>query len=150
MAVEYPKGLPLPLRDGYGFTPTNSIRRTEMASGRARQRVEFEEGPFICNFRFMFSPPEAALFQYWALQVAKASWFTMDLLSPLGFGQHEVRFIETPSGGELRGKFHWAFTARVELRYRPILPPGWAELAPDWLLMADIFDIAMNKEWPEA
>lgn len=150
MAIAYPKGLPLPLRDGYGFTPTNNIRRTEMDSGRARQRVEFEDAPSTGNLRFLFTQPEAALFESWAKQVAKAAWFTMTLVTPLGFGEHEVRFIEVPSGGELEGRYAWAYSAKVELRVQPLLPPGWAELAPDWILMADIFDIAMNKEWPEA
>lgn len=150
MAIEYPKGLPLPLRDGYNFQSTNAIRRTEMDSGRARQRVEFDDTPAMGNMRFIFTQAEASLFEYWAARIVKASWFTMTLLTPLGFGEHEVRFTETPTGGELRGKFHWAFSAKVELRFQPLLPPGWAELAPDWILMADIFDIAMNKEWPEA
>ncbi|MNR41072.1 hypothetical protein D3C85_1594170 [compost metagenome] len=31
---------------------------------------------------------------------------------------------------------------------RPLLPPGWAEILPDYILQAEIFDYAMNDEWP--
>ncbi len=43
----------------------------------------------------------------------------------------------------------WDFTATLELRERPILDPGWTIL-PEFILHPDIFDIAMNREWPEA
>lgn len=146
----YPAGLPKPLRDGYSFEPYNNIIRTEMDSGRARQRVDFEDAPTIATLRFMFSSAEAQLFEYWQTKTVKAAWFTMTLVTPLGFGEHEVRFIEKPSGGALEGRYAWSYSCKVELRFQPLLPPGWAELAPDWILMSDIFDIAMNKEWPAA
>lgn len=148
--LTWPKGLPLPLRDGYSFTPYNNIIRTEMDSGRARQRVDFEEGPSTGNLRFRFSQAEAQIFEYFQTKQVKAAWFNMELLTPLGFGNHLVRFTEKPSGGTLLGKFIWEYSCKVELRFQPLLPPGWAELAPDWVLMADIFDIAMNEEWPLA
>lgn len=148
--LAWPEGLPMPLRDGYGFTPYNNILRTEMDSGRARQRLDFDDVPTTGSLRFRFSAAEARLFEAWQAQVAKASWFTMELLTPLGFGAHEIRFTEKPSGGTLVGKFMWDYNCKVEFRFQPLLPPGWAELAPDWILMSDIFDIAMNKEWPLA
>lgn len=144
----WPEGLPLPLRDGYGFTPYNNILRTEMDSGRARQRLDFEDAPATGNLRFRFSSPEASLFEAWRSRVAKAGWFTMELLTPLGFGTHTVRFTDAPIGGTLVGKFLWDYSCKVELRFQPLLEPGWAEILPDYVLLADIFDIAMNREWP--
>ena len=146
----YPKGLPLPLRDDYGFRPVNNITRTEMDSGRARQRVDFEDVPTIATLRFLFTSPQAQLFEYWQSRIVKAAWFTMTLVTPLGFGVHEVRFTEKPDGGELQGRYAWGYSCNVELRFQPLLPPGWAELAPDWILMSDIFDIAMNDKWAKA
>lgn len=148
--LAWPEGLPKPLRDGYGFTPYNNILRTEMDSGRARQRLDFEDAPTTGNLRFRFSTTEAQLFEYFQTKQVKAAWFTMELLTPLGFGIHEIRFTEKPSGGTLVGKFMWDYNCKVEFRFQPLIPPGWAEIAPEWILMSDIFDIAMNKEWPLA
>lgn len=148
--LAWPEGLPLPLRDGYGFTPYNNILRTEMDSGRARQRLDFEDGPTIGTLRFLFSSAEAALFEAWQSRIVKAAWFTMTLVTPLGFGVHEVRFTEKPDGGQLQGRYAWGYSCSVELRFQPLLEPGWAEILPDYILLADIFDYAMNREWPLA
>jgi len=58
--------------------------------------------------------------------------------------------METPVGGQLMGKFSWAFRVNCERRDRKLLEPGWAEIAPDYVLMADIFDYAVNREWPDS
>lgn len=144
----YPEGLPCPLRENYGFTPVNNIRRTPMDSGRARQRIEFPNAPATVPLSWIMSAPQARLFEAWAAQVVGAGWFEMVLLTPLGFDTQEVRFTEVPVGGELTGKFLWRYRVTAELRTRPLLPPGWAELLPDFILYSDIFDYAMNQEWP--
>lgn len=144
----YPEGLPCPLRESYGFTPVNNIRRTPMDSGRARQRVEFRNVPTMVSLRWVMTSPQASLFEAWAAQVVGAGWFTLNLLTPLGFADQEVRFTETPVGGELTGKFLWQYKVNCEVRNRPLLDPGWAEILPDYVLNADIFDYAMNREWP--
>lgn len=144
----YPEGLPCPLRENYGFTPVNNIRRTSMDSGRARQRVEFRNVPAMVSLQWIMSAQQAMLFEAWAAQVVGAGWFTMTLLTPLGFEDQEVRFTETPVGGELTGKFLWRYKVACELRTRPLIEPGWVELLPDYLLNPEIFDYAMNREWP--
>jgi hypothetical protein len=53
-----------------------------------------------------------------------------------------------PVGGELTGKFLWRYRVTCELRNRPLLPPEWVELLPDYVLHPEIFDYAMNREWP--
>lgn len=144
----YPEGLPCPLRENYGFNPPNNIRRTPMDSGRARQRIDFRKTPDEVSLQWIFTSPQASLFTSWAAQVVGAGWFTITLLTPLGFEQQEVRFTTTPTGGELTGKFLWRYRVVCEVRNRPLLPPGWAEILPDYILQADIFDIAMNDKWP--
>lgn len=144
----YPEGLPYPLRESYARTPTNNIRRTPMDSGRARQRIEFPTAPDTIQLTWIFTAPQAMLFTAWAAQVVGAGWFTMPLLSPLGFNDEEVRFTEVPVGGELTGKFLWRYRVVCESRNRPLLPPGWAELLPSFVLNPEIFDYAMNDEWP--
>lgn len=148
MTPVYPKELSCPLRQNYGFTPVNNIRRTPMDSGRARQRIEFRNVPTVAQLQWIFSAQQAQLFEAWVAQVAGAGWVEMRLLTPLGFEDHEVRFTETPVGGQLQGKFLWQYQAVVELRNRPLLPPGWAEILPDFVLHPEIFDIAINVKWP--
>lgn len=144
----YPEGLPCPLRENYAFTPVNNIRRTPMDSGRARQRVEFRNVPTMVQLSWIMSATQARLFEAWATQVVGAGWFTVELLTPLGLTTEEVRFTETPVGGELTGKFLWRYRVTGEVRYRPLMPPGWAELLPSFVLNPEIFDYAMNREWP--
>lgn len=144
----YPEGLPCPLRESYGFTPVNNIRRTPMDSGRGRQRIEFRNVPTMVSLQWIFTEPQARLFESWAAYSVGAGWFTLNLLTPLGFEDQEVRFTETPVGGELTGKFLWRYKVTCEVRNRPLLEPGWAEILPDYILNADIFDYAMNREWP--
>ena len=144
----YPEGLPCPLRENYAFTPVNNIRRTQMDSGRARQRIEFQNVPTMVQLQWVMSSPQASLFEAWAAQVVGAGWFEMELLTPLGFDTQEVRFTETPVGGELTGKFLWRYRVVCEVRNRPLLDPDWVILLPDYILYADIFDKAINWEKP--
>lgn len=143
----YPEGLPCPLRENYEFTPLNNIRRTQMDSGRARQRIEFRNVPTMVQLSWIMNSPQASLFEAWAAQVVGAGWFTMPLLTPLGFDEQEVRFTETPVGGQLTGKFLWRYRVVCEVRKRPLLEPGWAEF-PEFILEAGIIDLAVNREWP--
>jgi len=147
MAIEYPKGLPLAQRDGYSFAPTNNITRTKMQSGRARQRIEFEDAPDALNLTWFFDANQAALFEAWVKSVG-ASYFNMTIVTPVGFDQATMRFVEKPVGGELRGRYAWQYTASVEIEDKPGLDEDWT-LLPDFILDAEIFDFAMNREWPE-
>jgi hypothetical protein len=148
MAItDYPKGLPLPLRDGYAFKPVNNISRTDMQSGRARQRVEFENVPDMLNLRWTLTEIESRLFGAWARSVVGAGWFKMTILTPEGFDEVDMRFTERVDGPALIGKFHWNWSATVEIRNMPQLEDDWI-LLPDYLLNPDIFDLAMNREWP--
>lgn len=148
MAItDYPLGLPPPMRDGYSFTPTNNIIRTDMQSGRARQRVEFEDVPDMLKLKWTLSEIQSRLFGTWARNAVGAGWCTIPLLTPMGYDTLEVRFTERVDGPSLTGRFHWIWTATVELRETPELDPEWLIL-PEYQLNPEIFDIAMNSLWP--
>src|ERR1700712_1079445 len=148
MAItDYPIGLPPPMRDGYAFSPTNNIVRNDMQSGRARQRVEFEDVPDMLKLRWTLSETQSRLFGTWARNIVGAGWFTMTILTPNGFEATEVRFTERVDGPALTGRFHWIWSATVEVRNLPELDPEWV-LMPDFVLYPEIFDYAMNREWP--
>lgn len=148
MSFSYPAGLPSPLREGYGFRPENNIQRTPLQSGRARQRVPFTSVPDYAQWTFyMQHDVQAQLFVSWRKLVGGA-WFDIELTSPEGKFSQQARFIETPTGPYRSGVSFWTFSAQVEIRERETLPPDWAQFASDWVLNSEIFDLAMNKEWP--
>lgn len=147
----YPSGLPYPQRSNYAAAGPNRIRRTEMDVGRAVQRTEFEDAPLMINATWRFpKDAQARLFIAWVNQVAKSGWVSMPLLTNMGFDVLTVRFTQTPTGGQLLGKFIWEYSATLEVEFEPMLPPDWVTLLPDYVLNADIFDYAMNREWPLA
>jgi len=146
--ISYPARLPPPIRDDYGFSPANRIRRTEMDSGRARQRIEFDSVPTFTPVTFLFTAQQAALFDAWADQVAGSSWFEFPIWTPLRYESEEVRFTASPSGPiPVHGTGMWQYTAQLEVRFKPQLPDGYV-LFPDYILDADILDVAVNSLWP--
>lgn len=148
MSFAYPAGLPHPLREGYGFRPENNILRTPMQSGRARQRVTFTSVPDYASWTFhMRTQGEAQLFTSWRKLVG-ASWFTIEFTSPEGLLEQEARFMESPTGPYRSGVSFWTFEANVEVRDRFTLGPEWAEVMPDAVLDSGILDFIPNREWP--
>lgn len=79
--------LPLPLMENYGFQAASPLLRTEMASGRARQRRRYTSTPTVATVNWTFTTnPQAMLFEAWFRDVLKdgANWFMMQLQTPLG------------------------------------------------------------------
>ena len=146
--IAYPSGLPHPLKSGAAYQPENNIRRTPMQSGRARQRQLYTSVPSFYRASLILNDVQGRLLVAWADQIAKAGWFEMPLRSDLGLNTETVRFMSTISGPVRIGVNHWQYTADIEIEFKPLLAPGWAEILPDYILHADIFDIAMNREKP--
>lgn len=144
----YPTGLPRPLREPHSFEPVNNILRTPMQSGRARQRIDFESVPDSTAWTWHLNNVQAQLFTAFRKLVG-GDWFEMPFTTPEGDIVQAVRFTRTPSGPNRIGLSYWAFTGDLEIRERFTLPSEWAEFAPDWVLLSDIFDRAMNFHWPE-
>jgi hypothetical protein len=120
-----------------------------MQSGRARQRQSFTSVTSYPQLSWILDDQQAQLFEAWSAQVAGAAWFDMTLRTPLGLFEHQVRFTSSVIGPRRIGVRHWGYNVRAEFRERPLLADGWAEFAPEFVLLSDIFDRAMNQEWPE-
>lgn len=148
MIPVYPEELPLPLREGYGLDKVNKIRSTSMDAGRAVQRWEFDDAPAFPSVSWIFSEPQSRFFNSWVNHVVKAGWFTVRLLTDMGFEDVTARFVESPKRQELVGRFSWRWTATLEVEFESLLDPDWVILLPDYILHAEIFDYAMNREWP--
>nr|WP_314877330.1 transposase [uncultured Pseudomonas sp.] len=150
--IQYPAELPLPLQNGYGLqTPVDPMLRTPMVSGRARQRVVFTDSPEHVGFTWNFNQNEAAFFRAWYARTLGygVEWFSLTLLLPEGFKQYECRFTGKPDGPRLVQISRWEMSATLELREPSLIPPGWENFPQYWLMM-DIIDLAINREWPEA
>lgn len=151
--IEYPREyLPLPLREGYAFQAVSPMQRTEMQSGRARQRRRFTSVPTMASVAWILSDVQAQLFEAWFEDALKSGseWFDCPLKTPEGGIQnYAARFTDIYQGPALVGKSHWRFTAELELRERPILAPGWGNF-PGLIAGQSLIDIALNREWPES
>ena len=150
--IAYPEFLPEPQRDGYGFQPVSPMARSELQSGRARQRRRFTSVPTVASVTWLMDDGEAQLFEGWFehILLSGSLWFQCPLKTPLGMDEHRARFVDIYEGPILVGESFWRFTAKLELFKRPILDAEWIIEAPDYIAMADIFDIAMNQKWSKA
>lgn len=150
MAIaEYPSGLPYPLREGYGLKHVSPLMRTEMQSGRARQRRRFTSVPTNVPVTWQCTNEQAQFFETWFQHTLLdgSEWFTCPLKTPMGLKHYEARFTGMYDGPDLIGVSDWLFTAELEIRERQTLPKGWHEF-PDLILSQSIIDKAINREWP--
>lgn len=150
--IDYPEGLPNPLREGHSLNPVQPFTRTSMQSGRSAQRRSFSNVPTIGTWTFLFKNDAlAAAFEAWFRDALKdgAEWFNINRKTPLGMTRLVCRFTSMYTGPTLVGRSMWQFSCPLEIFERPLMPPGWGE-NPDYLIHASLFDFAMNREWPEA
>jgi hypothetical protein len=148
--IDYPASLPPPLRSGYSLQHVSPLMRTQLESGRARQRRKYTSVPTMAQVSWLFTQGQAQLFEAWFRWDLKdgAEWFFADLRTPMGLQPYECRFADMYSGPSLVGRLHWQFSATLEIKERQTLTEGW-EAAPSFVINSEIFDFAMNEEWPE-
>lgn len=148
--INYPAELPYPTTQGYGLQTTQTFVRTDMGSGRARQRRLFSNVPTTASVVWLFtSDMDAALFESWFRDQTNdgVEWFNCPLKTPVGVKQYVCRFTTMYEGPILAGICAWQIRANLEIYERPILPDGWGN-APDWLTNWSKFDVLMNHVWP--
>lgn len=153
--ASYPSQLPLPMQQGYALQHQSPFTRTEMQSGRARQRRTFTSVPSSASVSWFFtSDVQCQLFEGWFRDNLGAkdgeNWFSMPLQTPIGTRSYDCRFADMYSGPALVAFNKWQISATLEIRERPIVQDGEATIMPSDILLADIFDLTMNREWPAA
>jgi len=148
--LAYPEGLPLPQREGYGFDPVSPMTSSKMVSGRVRQRRAFRSVPTVAAVTWQLSAAQAQLFEGWFEHVLISGTLPFDcpLKTPLGLENYQANFVDIYSGPALVGVDLWRFTAQLRLFKRPVIDAEWVLIAPDFILGSDIFDRAMNQDWP--
>lgn len=151
--IQYPIDLPYPEYSGYGFQSVDPAIRTQLITGRARTRRNYRSVPTMGSVSWSMSSPQAQLFESWFEEVliSGTQWFEIKLPTPQGPSTLcKAKFNGIYSGPSQDGPDQWRFTAILEVFERPILLGGWALYAPQWLLFMKEFDVAMNRDWPEA
>ena len=150
--IYYPHDyLPIPLQNGFGMKPVSPLLRTEMTSGRARQRRQYTSTPTQAGVTWSFKKDaQAQLFEVWYRETINdgAAWFYMNLKTPKGVESYKCRFVDIYEGPILLSGKYWQYSATLELWERPILAPGRAEF-PDYIVNSNIIDLALNREWPQ-
>lgn len=149
--IQYPVKLPLPLQDGYSLETFDPMARTVMVTGRARQRVRHSVVPTFVRASFIFKEAQAAFFEAWYARVLGngVEWFSCPLQTPEGVRQYEARFAGIYDGPSLVQLNFWKYTARLELRQRPLIPEGWEQF-PEYWFNKGVIDVSINRGWPEA
>lgn len=150
--INYPSTFPKPQRDGHSYQHTSTFTRTDMDSGRARQRRRFSSVPTVATFKFIMTTAEFSAFEAWFRDTLAdgVKWFNMSAYTPIGAETQVVcRFMEMYSDFSALGVTHWEFSVKLEFFERPLMPQGWG-LFPDLVTRSGIIDIAMNEKWPEA
>ena len=152
MPIPYPEGLPCALRENYSLQTVSPLMRTQLESGRARQRRRFTNVPTMAQVSWNMSPGQGQIFEGWFRWLLKdgAEWATIPLKTPSGLADYECRFTDIYQGPTPIGADKWRYTAELEIMERQTLPQDWIELGSDFILNADLFDLALNQEWPEA
>lgn len=139
------------LQDGYSLSPVSPLLRTDLNSGRARQRRKYLSTPMEVNLNFMFTPGQYMLFEgFYHYQLNDGvAWFNMPLILSTGDDNYVTRFKDIYTEADVQsGVSCWKLSATLEVWVRPVIDPDWSEILPDYLAGADIFDVAMNREWP--
>ncbi|WP_404653616.1 hypothetical protein [Raoultella terrigena] len=150
--IYYPHdSLPMPLQDGYGFQPISPLKRTDMSTGRARQRRAYTSTPTQATIAwFMETDAQGLAFESWFRDTLSdgAAWFMMKLQTPAGVKFYKCRFTDIYQGPVLVPPLSWRYSATLELWERPLIPAPWGNY-PEWIVGSSLLDLALNKEWPK-
>lgn len=149
MTVYYPEGLPRGLHSGRRYQLVSPLMRSDLASGRARQRRRFTSVPEAVSVTWFFNDVQSRVFESWWRDALLdgSLWFECPLDHPMGYNLYTCRFNGPYSGPTRVGPELWSYSAELETQERIAMPVGWGEF-PDFILNASILDYAMNREWP--
>lgn len=122
--IDYPETLPCPLREGYAAKTVQPFQRTNLVSGRARQRRRFSSTPTEYRVSWMFAnDAEAAEFETWFKYTLNsgASWFNMPMLTPAGgYARQVCRFVDMYDGPDPVAGTMWRVSAKLEMWEQPV------------------------------
>ena len=94
--IKYPDSLPRGLHNGRSYQTVSPLKRSELSSGRARQRRNFTSVPTMASISWIFNSAQAQAFEaWWRDQLIDGSqWFECPLETPLGYQDYTARFTD--------------------------------------------------------
>lgn len=121
--------LPDPVLEVAGEMAENATR-TEMASGRFRQKRRFSLDLSFQEVRWTFTDDQFALFRSWAYHKLNgcSDWFELDLTLGGGLGTYKARFVGARYQFA-RNHPHWTVTAQLEIEEQNYVPEDAFEAA---------------------
>ena len=133
-SINYPHdALPVPLQEGYGLRPISPIARTQMTSGRARQRRRYTSTPTVATVDWLLTDSEAQAFEAWYRDAITdgAAWFNMNLRTPGGEAAKYValristrgHFWKAETSGAIQLSLN--YTSAHYFRLAGAISPGW-------------------------
>ena len=145
----WPEQLPLPEQSGYAIQHVSPLQRTEMVSGRARQRRVYTSVPSMVAVQFVCTELQAQLFEaFFRYTITDgADWFLLPLKTPMFTGNYECRFTGIYEGPVLIAYDKWTVSATIEIKERQTLGASWV-YAHQYLIDSSIIDVALNDLWP--
>ena len=149
--VSWPTQLPLPEQSGYAIQHVSPLQRTQMVSGRARQRRVYTSVPSNVAVQWFLTEQQAQLFEaFFRYAITDgADWFLLPLKTPMITGNYECRFTGIYEGPTLTAFNNWTVSATIEIKERQTLNAGFAYV-PQYLIDSSIIDVALNDLWPAA
>lgn len=116
-----PDGLPLPLMEGYGFTPVSPVSSTQMITGRSRRRRIYRSTPTRVSVTWLLTDQQGQLFEGWyRWGINAVDWFLCPIKSPMGLKMTKAQFVEIYTGPSLVSGRFWRYTAELELFDLPV------------------------------
>ncbi|WP_085065464.1 hypothetical protein [Pseudoalteromonas sp. TB51] len=116
--INYPSSLPLPRLKDAAYKRQPNILRTEMSTGRARQRRKHLSVPTHMEATWRLRKDEATVFEGFVDDgVNLIDWFLMDILTPRGVVKHQVRFMKDPlENMKPISALVWQYQAQIEMK----------------------------------
>ena len=147
----WPEQLPLPEQSGYAIQHVSPLQRTQMVSGRARQRRVYTSVPSNVAVQWFLTEQQAQLFEVFFRYAITdgADWFLLPLKTPMFTGDYECRFTGIYEGPVLVAYDKWTVSATIEIKERQTLNAGFA-YTPQYVIDSSIIDVALNDLWPAA
>ncbi len=123
MLVKYPKDLKLPLVSSHRLSQNSNLLRTDMASGRARQRKRFQSVPTTMGATWKLNKYQAQILEGFVTHGVNdaVNWFLMPIRTPQGLIEHEVRFINSPLESCTYNGGFWNYSANIEIKQRQVV-----------------------------
>lgn len=151
--IRFPDNLPPPLLSGHRMRKVDGVQRTKMRSGRTFARLEFSGTPNDFTLSWYFNQIEAFQFEQWHANAIKggALQFVMPVQMSDGMRDRVCQFLDMYEGPNKISPCLWEVSAPVQVldQVGEGIDPGWWEF-PEWVRYASLFDVTMNKHWPEA